>query len=228
MRRILLLVLVSIMCAIKPSTAQQTEESSISKYVLKVYNMSSITIKRTRHQNVGPWNENYTITNTMVSLYQPTFALQIKNKKNNSHEFELTKLILDGSNSKRSSQPSNTETEYRNRITHIEIRYEYMWNLTKSKNNKFNSLLGLGVSPLFSREIRESTGWRQQKYEDKNLGLDFFFIPRITYQISPKILIDLNIPFCLFETRFDMISSYYTWKYPGSTFFMRMGVGVSI
>lgn len=232
-------VLIYITCLIKIVSAQDTESSSGSKYTLKVYNMISITHESPFFYSNDPNMLLQHRGSTTYRWFHPTFGFQVKTKKNNFHEFELTQLILDGKKTDARNMQTYEEAIIKNRYFNIRMRYEFMWGLIKPETSKINILLGMGVGPYFSSDRTQYTTISLEKSNDINMGMEIFLIPRITYKISPKLRLDINTPFSFLDLQYRLFNRKYFNMNQGFTMlrqfdivsqasYLRIGLGLSI
>jgi hypothetical protein len=194
--------IIILLLLVKSGWAQNTNLDY--KIALKVYNLTSFEeySKTRRPDDSASYYFNYTSSD--LQILHPTVAIQWKAKKNNLHEIELTGFKLNKLGSKKDIKYDTTNSgpvvnENNLTITLISIRYEYILNFNKRKDKKLVPSLGFGFNPYY----------RQNKYSPKvsslfpaceqYIGLRTFITPRLTYYLSPKFFIDINIPLCIFE-----------------------------
>ena len=174
------------------------------KNAIKIYNLTSFEEYNKSKKPGDTSSNNYCYTTTMLKILQPTIAFQWKNKKNNFHEVELTSFMLGklGTKTEIKNDTSNDrQTISGNDVisTSLSARYEYILNFNKSKDRKFVPSLGLGINPYY----------RQNKYmpkistsfpaSEQYLGVKIFLTPRLSYYLTSKLFIDINIPICFGE-----------------------------
>lgn len=190
---------------IKSGWAQNTNIDY--KNALKIYNLTSFDeYEKSRKINDTSSDAFYYTTKTLQILH-PTIAFQWKTKKNNFHEIELTNFKLDKletTTENRDDTAGNGQVISGNNLitTSISARYEYILNFNKTKVTKLVPSLGFGINPYY----------RQNKYSPKTsasfstselyLGAKVFVTPRLTYYLSSRLFIDINIPICFFDLYF--------------------------
>lgn len=156
---------------------------------------------------------NYTTT-TSLQILQPTIAYQWKTKNHNFHEVELTDFSFNRSTSLTQivgdsippASPAYVGIPIGGGKTvnaMISLKYEYIMTFRKMKEKKLVPSLGLAINPFFMH-----TGFRpalsnDYPKKDQIYGVNFFITPRLTYFISKKIFVDINLPLCLARTYFS-------------------------
>jgi len=177
------------------------------KIAIKIYNLTTFDeYERSRKIN-DISSTQFDYTTTTLQILHPTIAFQWKTKKNNFHEIELTSFILGKlatktENKGDTANNGQTINEYDLVTTSISARYEYILNFNKSKDRKFVPSLGFGVNPYY----------RQNNYTPKisssfatseiYCGAKVFITPRLTYYLSSKFFLDINIPICIIDSYF--------------------------
>jgi hypothetical protein len=177
------------------------------KYSVKIYNLSSYNEETNFRMKSG--FKRYDNKYVNLILLNPTIAFQWKSKKNNFKEIELTNFIFGKHTTinqlvNDSTNVNQTTYDVDQKITYVSIRYEYLLTFNKNKDNKTVFSLGFGINPYFKGDkyIPRISSEFPTTYND--YGLNLFIVPRITYHLTSKIFIELNIPVCL-------INSY--WEY---------------
>ncbi len=139
-------------------------------------------------------------------IFHPTFALQWKTKADNFQEIELTFLDIHSDEFLRTRidnedtyYPSYYEAGTKVTTTHISMRYEYIYRFTKAVDRKFDISLGAGINPYFSNISEEPAISNQWPTQERNMGAFFQVVPRIQFNLSSKLFLDLNVPFCVFN-----------------------------
>lgn len=176
------------------------------KYAIKVSNMATLEkrVFLTRHSD-----SFVTISrDNDLQIFNPTIAFQIKNKKQNIHEIELTSLEL--------QREKNNTIYYRDNLgelqklqtlagatfinTSIAFRYEYIINFAKKQNSRFMPSLGLALMPYYQRSkmVPELSVYYPETRT--YIGVRGFVTPRVSYLISKRLSADVNIPVCVTDT----------------------------
>ena len=175
------------------------------KYALKIYNLTTYEeqLKSTRLNDTSSYRYQY--TNTTLQILQPTIAFQWKSKKNNLHEIELTSLILGKIGTKTEiieDTVNNGQIINGSDITRtaISIRYEYILNFNKNKDSKFVPSLGFGINPYYRQNNYSPKISSSYPTSEISVGMRAIITPRLTYFLSSKLFIDVNIPLCFFDT----------------------------
>ena len=176
------------------------------RYSFKVYGLSvSESYEYTqRFGNEDPYTRITEMSNWRI--FHPTFALQWKTKADNYQEIELTFLEI-SSNEFLRTRFDNEDLSYPSfyyeagtkvTTTHVSLRYEYIYRLTKAVDRRFDFSLGAGINPYFFNISENPVISNQFPTHERNMGAFFQVVPRIQFNLSNKLYMDLNVPFCLF------------------------------
>jgi hypothetical protein len=188
-------------------TSLQAQNTNLDyKFAIKAYNLS------TYYENTwsGPVYadssmKNYTTTD--LKILQPTLAFQWRNAKHNFHEIELTSFQV-GKTTTQTELTGNSNQNYgvvsgSNIITtNITLRYEYIIKFNKKETTKLVSSLGLGISPYYRQTRYEPKVSTDIPMSQQNVGFGLNVTPRLSYYLSSRIFLDVNIPICITEFKF--------------------------
>lgn len=182
-------------------TYAQNSNLDFSK-ALKISNLT--TYEKLSTYSVDANGNKLSSTAYNLDLFSPTIALQWKTKKNNFNEIELTHLTFsnhgDYTEMTDSSSGQIMPTSGSDVLTaQISLKYEWILNLNKSKDKKIIPSLGFAVNPYFSHNGYKSRLSNVFPVAEQNVGLRTFITPRLTYFLSSKFFIDVNIPVCISE-----------------------------
>ncbi len=175
------------------------------KSALKIYNLTTFD-EQTKSRKLNDTSSyRYQHTNTTLQILHPTIAFQWKSKKNNFHEIELTSLMLGKVGTKieivnDTINNGQTISEVDLTTTAISVRYEYIFNFNKSKDTKLVPSLGFGVNPYYRQNNYSPKISNLFPTSDISIGMKAFITPRISYFLTSKLFIDVNIPLCFFDT----------------------------
>lgn len=142
-------------------------------------------------------NGQYQNWNNSFDFGRITPAFQMFNRKGNFHELELNQFSII-KNTMTWPQPSTrVQTgDVRYNLFDFSFRYEYGIQWLKNKNlGRFKLYTGIGINPRysFSRINPESSIAFSQK--SNILELSAQIVPRISYKLTERIDLDLNMPF---------------------------------
>lgn len=174
------------------------------KYALKLYNTTS-------------WQkeESFGISGTYIKtteqkdfqLLHPSIAARLTDRSGNMHEVELTRMELGVvKDVVYLMNPSGTTIPVsggKTTQTNIALRYEYIFNFMKKKNSKWMPALGLALMPYFQRDNFTPELSTAYPSTTTALGAKGWVIPRITYAISSKLFVDLNVPLCVTDANIE-------------------------
>jgi hypothetical protein len=215
------------------------------KSALKVYNLSSYekSVKDKDDKSAFFFRN----TNTESQFLHPTIAFQWNSSVNNFHELELTNFIL--KKSETLTEVLTDSTGQRRYVTAgddlittlISLRYEFILNLMKSKEKKWVPSFGFGASPYLHNVYDYPLTPTRFPVSDTYFGIRTFIIPRLTYYMSPKFFLDLNIPVCIFDTYYNLErtenpmlpvaerkNTTYNYEFLPGIFSGRLGVGLKL
>jgi hypothetical protein len=177
------------------------------KYAFKIYNLTTYDEYERSRKITDTSSNQVDYTTTTLQILHPTIAFQWKTKKNNFHEVELTSFILGKLVTKTEYKDDTTnngqsESGFDLVTTAISARYEYILNFNKSKESKFVPSLGFGINPYYRQNNYSPEISSSFPISEIYLGVKVFITPRLTYYLSSKIFIDVNIPICFFDIYF--------------------------
>ncbi|TVQ13909.1 MAG: hypothetical protein EA361_09045 [Bacteroidetes bacterium] len=180
------------------------DTNSSYRYSFKVYGLSvSESFEYTQRFGI---EDPYTRITEMSNwrIFHPTFALQWKTKADNYQEIEITFLEIN-SNELRQIDVLYLDNAYKKffggikvTTTHLSLRYEYIYRFTKAVDRRFDFSLGAGINPYFFNISEDPVISNQFPTHERNMGAFFHVVPRIQFNLSNKLYMDLNVPFCLF------------------------------
>lgn len=187
----------------------QAQNTTLSyKYAIKAYNLTSFYTGSTTAKISDSSNINFT-TNDLKILH-PTFAFQWQNAKRNFHELELTSFELGklSNQEELSGSLSSGNTIPRSSVitTNIAFRYEYILNFNKAETRKLVPSIGFGGSPYYRLYKYQAKYAWEIPSSQQFIGLSIYATPRITYNFSSRIFLDVNIPVCVFD--FNYLSNH--------------------
>ncbi|MEO7174774.1 MAG: hypothetical protein ABIV51_02995 [Saprospiraceae bacterium] len=177
----------------------RTQNSNLDyKSAVKIYNLTTYESSST------PNGENIVNKKNSLQLFHPTIAYQWKTKRNNFQEIELTnfnlnkhesttEVIDNGSGGGQIISGNKTTT------TLISMRYEYILNFNKNREKKIVPSLGFAARPYYSENSTKPSITTLLPSSDKELGFRAYVTPRLTYYISSRFFIDLNLPLCVLQ-----------------------------
>jgi hypothetical protein len=172
------------------------------KSALKIYNLTSFD-EQTISRRLTASSPLYQYTYTTLHILHPTIAFQWQSKKNNFHEIELTSFLL-GKIGKTTDSITTTSARTISggdlTITAISVRYEYILNFNKSKDSKLVPAIGFGINPYYRQNKNSPKVTSSFPASDISIGMKALVTPRLTYFLTPKLFIDVNIPLCFFNT----------------------------
>lgn len=177
------------------------------KYAIKVYNLTTYE-ERSNALNFS------TQSSKSLQILHPTIAFQWTTGKKNNHELELTNFSLGSLETKTeiTDTTNNTNKTTDNDITStsISVRYEYIINFSKNADKKIVPAIGFAANPYFTKINSEPKATHQFPYSEIFIGTKLFVVPRLSFFITSRFFLDLNIPICVS----DIYYSSYTNENP--------------
>ena len=200
--KISILVALTILLNAVDAKAQQNPNLDF-KYSVKLSNLSTLQ-KRSEVNRVGNNDTAIIDEHNSLRLFHPTIAFQIKNKRNNIHEIELTDLsVARVSNKHLLSYRPDLEPfavgGYSTTSTNVALRYEYIRTFSRKINSRFMPSLGFGILPYYQRDSYKPILSTDYIAKRTVLGAKGFLIPRVCYNVSKRLFVDLNIPMCFVD-----------------------------
>lgn len=179
----------------------QNKNLSGGKYAVKLYNTASWL------EHKEPFNSGIFTGNTTTEEFRylhPSVAVSVRNAHGNFHELELSDLQFTRHNEESSLTGipvalSGSEVK----TVNIALRYEYIINFLKKKNTRFMPALGLAAMPYFERTSSSPVLSTEFPVSQLYAGVRAFITPRLTYAVSQRFFVDLNIPFCVADMYLD-------------------------
>jgi len=214
------------------------------KRAIKFYNLS--TYQKTK-SNSSDSVFTYNSYSSNFQILHPTIAFGWKAKNQNSHELELTGLIVKRNNSN-STVSTNSDNLPPSTISgadvfssSISLRYEYIINFFKKSDCILAPSLGCAINPYFDQTKQKPHTTQAFPSSYVTFGAKGFIIPRLTYYYNSKCFFDFNIPIALFDAQ----NKFSTVRNPGipvanqrisdgnfdvlpKQFYLRLGVGIKI
>jgi hypothetical protein len=149
-------------------------------------------------------------TQTALTIFHPTVAYQWITDKDNFHEIELTGLMFGNKRSETVLKNDSTNIDptiggMKTLTAELSLRYEYILTFNKMKESKFVPSVGFGLNPFY-RQISNTPALSNEfPNSEKQVGLRAFITPRITYFVTRKFFLDLNLPLCFSEFNYTAL-----------------------
>jgi hypothetical protein len=199
-KNLLVLTMLAIPCATfaKRTVLNTIQLSSQPKYALKVYNaFSYMRMEETVPANTSGFSFKRT---TYTDMVKPSVAFNWRTAKGNLNEVELSSLMIGKKNEEYFFRPPSANIPVYvggagNTSSNITVRYEHIKDFFKRKAWKLRPMLGLGMSAFYRSDRLETTGSNAFiPLSEQRVGVKFEVAPRVNYNISKRVFIDLNIP----------------------------------
>lgn len=175
------------------------------KSAVKIYNLTTFEELITSKKLNDTSSFRNQFTNTSLQIVHPTIAFQWRSRKNNFHELELTNLMIGKLRSKTeviNDTTGNGETIGGDELSTslISVRYEYIVNFNKLKERKLVPSIGLAVNPYYRQIDFSPVISSEFPNSETSFGMKAFITPRLTYFMTSKLFLDINVPLCFFDT----------------------------
>lgn len=213
------------------------------KSALKIYNLTSFD-EQTISRRLTASSPLYQYTNTTLQILNPTIAFQWQSKRNNFHEIELTSFMLGKIGKTIDTITTNSAQTISGSdltITAISLRYEYILNFNKSKDSKLVPSISFGINPYYRQNNNSPKTSSSFHMSDINIGMRAFVAPRISYFLTSKLFLDVNIPLCFFDTFYyagkednpalsllERTTNTYKFSLFPKVFSGRIGIGIKL
>ena len=216
-------------------SALAQEKNTANPIAIKLYNQTTININSNRtafDRNRMLFNPN----GVDFQIFHPTIALEIKNKRKDVQEFEITDF--DWTKNKTSFAAGAA-----GKLMQIAIafRYEYKLMLNKKQTKNWQASVGFAASPFFYYAYFIPEYTNDYPMKQSSFGVAAFVIPGINYKLSSKLFLDVNVPICLGVTSLENYNNvnpslpFHSQKYSEfnydagfSWMSLRLGIGVRI
>jgi hypothetical protein len=189
-------ILLATVLAGKANAQEPTHTQSEYRYAVKLYN----TVSRQEYPAIS-LNPNLTLGRTETKFLSPSVAFTWKTKKGNYREIELSSLQLGKERQDMWTNSSGLVESVIINNSDIKARYEHILVFAKSKAWKLKPMLGIGAEPFFQyqRISYISTAVVARPFTTQTFGARLYASPRINWDLSQRLLLDVNIPICVAE-----------------------------
>ena len=181
------------------------------QYALKISNQTS-------YEKFNKITSNFDSTMNLIStsslqVFHPTISYQWRAKNQNFHEIEITSFNMKRSTSLTEivgdsiTPPSPGYVGIpiaggRSINALISLKYEYIMTFRKMKEKKLVPSFGFAINPFFKHTSFSPVLSSVYPSKEQILGVRFFATPRLTYYVTPKFFVDINLPLCVASTYF--------------------------
>jgi hypothetical protein len=184
---------------------------------LKIYNLATIDQEFVNDMNLPNSTIVIPYFQPNTQWFKPTIAVQWNTQKGNAHEIELTSLTTTKKERIREDPgpiwvgpwggPNSVFQD--EHFNHFALRYEYIVSWIKKEDMRLKPTVGVGAMPFFMRSL-STPHWKALPITQETfVGLLAFVTPRVSYDITEKIGLDLNIPIAIINAYyFDQITTY--------------------
>jgi hypothetical protein len=183
----------------------------------------------------------YNFSNSIV--FNPNISIQLLSNQRNFHEIEFTSFTYEKKGFDKSYIDQENESMFlleghEKRKLFIAFRYEYSYQFFKQTDSKLVPSIGLGIYPYYSQLTTVPFLSNSYPTTEKLFSLGFQVIPRISYFLTQKFFIDVNLPLSVFDYKYlnfhiddpSIIEYFRTKKAEKTSFFpktylFRVGLG---
>lgn len=124
-----------------------------------------------------------------------SFGLRLTNEKGHFHELELSRLVFKNEYWSRLNQPESGYTgDYFRNTKHVAFSYEKSYLISKPVNaGRLNLYCGFGAEPFYRETAYVPSIETSTFRSNLTIGVKTYVIPRVTYQLSNKLVLDANV-----------------------------------
>ena len=170
----------------KPSNAQEKTLKAFSNF-LYTHNESSTGLSESSESSLS---------------FSPGLSLSIPHKQNNFHEIGIMNISYDRNKEKTGDDTQITSGAIEKDLL-IRFRYDYNFSLSGSPGSKWKVFLGPSFSPYYARNVFEPFISTQFYKVNWAIGSHIALLARSIVELSPKILLDINVPVNLATLEFQ-------------------------
>lgn len=170
----------------KPSNAQEKTLKAFSNF-LYTHNQSSTGLSESSESSLS---------------FSPGLSLSIPHKQNNFHEIGIMNISYDRNKEKTGDDTQITSGAIEKDLL-IRFRYDYNFSLSGSPGSKWKVFLGPSFSPYYARNVFEPFISTQFYKVNWAIGSHIALLARSIVELSPKILLDINVPVNLATLEFQ-------------------------
>ena len=170
----------------KPSNAQEKTLKAFSNF-LYTHNESSTGLSESSESSLS---------------FSPGLSLSIPHKQNNFHEIGIMNISYDRNKEKTGDDTQITSGAIEKDLL-IRFRYDYNFSLSGSPGSKWKVYLGPSFSPYYARNVFEPFISTQFYKVNWAIGSHIALLARSIVELSPKILLDINVPVNLATLEFQ-------------------------
>lgn len=170
----------------KPSNAQEKTLKAFSNF-LYTHNESSTGLSESSESSLS---------------FSPGLSLSISHKQKNFHEIGIMNISYDRNKEKTGDDTQITSGAIEKDLL-IRFRYDYNFSLSRSPGSKWKVFLGPSFSPYYARNVFEPFISTQFYKVNWAIGSHIALLARSIVELSPKILLDINVPVNLATLEFQ-------------------------
>jgi hypothetical protein len=136
----------------------------------------------------------------------PSFAIEFQSNKRFTHEIELMPVEFNIDEESEIIYVDTTTSEIMNgnKNTFIESHFRYQVNYYFTKNNIVRPYIGISTKFFYNFERIKPKTTGKFKNTKQNIGLHFAISPSVSFNLSKKLSLDLNIPIGFYEFKLNM------------------------
>lgn len=174
---------------------------------LKIYNLTDW--ERYSHSDDGGDTSFLRTTESGLRIFHPTIAYRWEQRKGRFHEVELIDFRF--SSREKSVRPLTPHTGVTASATAgeqimqaaLSVRYEYQTYIRHKEDRPWQISLGLGINPYYFLHLLQPLVTTHFPERVHTAGMRLHAVPRFTWHLSERLFLDVNLPFCIAELRFQ-------------------------
>lgn len=143
--------------------------------------------------------------------FSPSVSISLAN--GNFHEFELSRLLFNHTNSVTNlvidSTGKTVQTIAGQKTTNVLLGFRYAYDMMlfkKKEGTKIQSYLGFSANPYFSNSKYVPIVSASYPTNQNNIGVTLSIIPRLNYNLNDKWFLDFNIPINIIDVNWTFKS----------------------
>ena len=242
MQKLLLISQLLILLSFNALFAQEEGETSIKIYTNARFTLTTLSRYEPVEDGIIFLED---IRKVDIGYFSP--ALSISRSNNTFHEIEFSRAMINQTFKYYSvwdsiSKKATVVNGSKRTVSMVALRYEYMTRLFKKGEGNLKTFFGYSLHPYYLSAQDNPGASTHFPEKHREAGVDVALVPRLTYEISERLYLDLNIPFVIVNGVFiskkiddpalpDKLrtTSYFTFdSFTGDQMHFRLGMGLRI
>jgi hypothetical protein len=185
------------------------DDTKVNTVLLKLYiNGYYEDTKNDQYKGTLSGFDNYLYENELFDFGILSIAIEFKSEKFFAHEIEIMPVYIDYNDDLETisfyDNPDEDRVLSGGKNTSIKSYLRYQANHYFTKDKIVVPYIGLSAKAFYYYNGYNPTITTTFKTTEQNIGLHFTISPGISFKISKKLLLDIDIPIGLYETKLNM------------------------